>query len=415
MRVNSFPILVLLVSHLLICTNGSSQENWKLFATTNSGIGSDQIEDIVIDNKGAIWVAGFTKLSRYNGLVWTVYDIPGHANDLELRLNGNLLIATTKGLYEFDTENYTLSSHLNIGIPGNHLECVAENSKEQIWVGYTVGTQKIAFYDGLNWSVEFPNTASIGTTVYSMDCFGDEMWAGLGSSLLHHNGNSWEIFDNGNSQLSGGLVAEVKCDKNGKVWIGTLRGTISQNFGRLITYDQTDWIVIDELDCNALLDGVCAIEPNDSSYWFTSYWNGFVNSNLGTYTFFDETNTIIPNDYAISIATDNSNNVFMGTTAGLVVYNSDTINIDAYKYENVFQFYPNPVRHQLFVTFSLNEAQEIGLSFYGSNGSIAKQVKYDCESGRNQIELDVSNLSRGTYLLRFAYDDISSTRKIIIM
>jgi hypothetical protein len=407
-------IIVFLLGHFFIYTCGSAQENWQLFTTSNSGIGTNQVEDIIIDYRGAVWVAGFSRLSCYNGLFWTDYDIPGAVRDLELRMNGNILIGSSDGLYEFNTENRTLSSHLNAGMPSGSVSSVAENYKGQIWVGYSSGTQKIAFYDGLNWSVEMSNVSTIGSEVFSIDCFGDDTWAGFGSSLVHHNGDGWEIHNQYNSPLSGGLLLEVRCDKNGKVWIGSLNGIYTQNLGRLITYDQTEWIVFDELDCDAISHGVSSIVPGDSSFWFTSYWNGFVNSNDGACTFFNETNSIIPNHYAISMATDNSNNVFMGTNGGLVIYNSDSIQIDAYKYESEFQLRPNPAREIVFLSFSIKDSQEVNVSIYSLYGEIVKQAKYNCESGRIQIEMDVSYLSKGTYLIRMEYAGRISTKRVII-
>ncbi|MBN4071320.1 T9SS type A sorting domain-containing protein [Crocinitomix catalasitica] len=415
MNTFSIRIIVFLLWLSFTCTTGSCQENWQLFTTANSGIGNDHIEDIIIDEQGFVWVAGYSKLSRYNGLTWKVFNIPAFVHDLELRKNGNLLIATSSGLYEFDTKNLTFSGHLNEDIPGTHIECVSENQKGQVWVGFTVGSEKIAFYDGLNWSAEIPSSPFIGYTVYSIDCFENHTWAGMGASLLHHNGTSWEIYNKSNSPLPGGLVLEVKCDKIGKVWIGTSRGKVTDNYGRLITYDQSGWTVINELDCNAILDGVCSIAPNDSSYWFASYWNGFVHYDMDDYNFYDETNTIIPTDYAISIATDSFENVYLGTTKGLVIYNSDSIQIDAYKYEDLFQCYPNPVSNQLFITFGLQEFQDVSIKFYGANGRIVEHLNYRVDSGRNQIEIDVSNMSRGTYFVHFTYGSKSFTRKIIIM
>jgi hypothetical protein len=114
------------------------------------------------------------------------------------------------------------------------------------------------------------------------------------------------------------------------------------------------------------------------------------------------------------MATDNSNNVFMGTNGGLVIYNSDSIQIDAYKYESEFQLHPNPAREKVFLSFRIKDSQEVNVSIYSLYGEIVKQAKYNCESGRIQIEMDVSYLSKGTYLIRVEYAGRISTKRVII-
>lgn len=390
-----------------------SQEEWKLFNTSNSGIAEDFVEDVIIDDKGVVWIAGHYNLSRYDGKEWSSYYIAISINDLELMNNGDILIATNFGLFVFNTNTFEVTDFNNTNLPFEDIECVAIDQNDNIWIGHSIGNHRIAFYDGTNWTEHTPNIYSNAASVYSIDCFENHVWAGIGSDLFHFDGQSWERFDELNSPIPDQtLVYDVKCDINGKVWMGTSRGRLSDNSGRLLSFDLSNWTSLDSNDCIGIWNGVSSIAFLDSNYWFASYWNGFVYYDHSNFKIYDHTSSIFPSKYNTVVAADQNRNVYMGNFGGLIVYNEDGINIDGHKYEKMF-CYPVPTRNEANLLFYIQNSGIVDISIYNMNGLCVAQYSKYFKKGRNTFNVDLSGISSGAYIARFIKDDNSGSCKII--
>ncbi len=63
---------------------------------------------------------------------------------------------------------------------------------------------------------------------------------------------------------------------------------------------------------------------------------------------------------------------------------------------NKFILYPNPANNQLIVEFKMNGEKE--LQIMDMKGSLIKSLTLNAEQSR--LEMDVSNLMEGTYLIK---------------
>ncbi|RLD25350.1 MAG: hypothetical protein DRI54_05025, partial [Bacteroidetes bacterium] len=77
--------------------------------------------------------------------------------------------------------------------------------------------------------------------------------------------------------------------------------------------------------------------------------------------------------------------------------------------------FPNPVKDHLTLEINLEESREIGFRILNLNGQVMlaeSAQKYN--TGSQVINIDMSSLTTGTYLMQLEVDGQSVTRKIIV-
>ena len=115
----------------------------------NDGISHKEINDIVQDHEGYLWVATAYGLNRYDGLNFTNYDYDhadstslagSRVSDLLIDTHGNLWAATDGGLAryrpEFDNfDRWRAIKGEEHSLPSNDLTSLAEDGQGRIWIG----------------------------------------------------------------------------------------------------------------------------------------------------------------------------------------------------------------------------------------------------------------------------------------
>ena len=76
--------------------------------------------------------------------------------------------------------------------------------------------------------------------------------------------------------------------------------------------------------------------------------------------------------------------------------------------------YPNPTNSKLNVTFNAKNASEIKISFTDISGRVIMQNNYSVNQGNNNINLDLSGVSQGIYLLNITENNTGLRYKIIV-
>ena len=113
--------------------------------------------------------------------------------------------------------------------------------------------------------------------------------------------------------------------------------------------------------------------------------------------------------------------VIYAATYGRGVYSSnffvgiDEPNIDTPPTNAQLAIYPNPVRNELSFTLKGDYASEVFIEIYDFSGRKSKENHLKIQPGSNTFTMDVSNLKRGTYILRCISDTSISTGKFIIV
>ncbi len=79
-----------------------------------------------------------------------------------------------------------------------------------------------------------------------------------------------------------------------------------------------------------------------------------------------------------------------------------------------FSVYPNPVKNNLTVNFYCENNSKAIFTLTDLLGKKVKDFTFNTFAGINEVNLNISNLIDGIYLINFNNNDIKSTQKIII-
>ena len=96
------------------------------------------------------------------------------------------------------------------------------------------------------------------------------------------------------------------------------------------------------------------------------------------------------------------------------------------KETQLWQNYPNPFNPETWIPYQLNQESEVGLSIYGSDGQLVRQIDLGLKAAGNYQTSDRSiywdgrntngeQVSSGIYFYRLQAGDYSQTRKMVIL
>lgn len=153
-------LYTLLVFFFYFSTTALTQNpQWVIHDTTNSGLPSQWIYCLTIDESNTKWIGSHTYLgfgghqgdglTKYDNTQWSIYDtlnsgLPSNSvNDIVLDSEGNKWIATllwwepgeNGGLAKFDGLNWTVYDTSNSEIPTNDISCIAIDDFDNKWIG----------------------------------------------------------------------------------------------------------------------------------------------------------------------------------------------------------------------------------------------------------------------------------------
>lgn len=78
-----------------------------------------------------------------------------------------------------------------------------------------------------------------------------------------------------------------------------------------------------------------------------------------------------------------------------------------------FVIHPNPVHEMVFVTISVSEIMPVQLRLYDVKGSIVKQLQTNLLKGNNELQLNMTGLTKGVYVLDANWGNNSKTSKVV--
>ncbi len=245
-----------------------------------------------------------------------------------------LLVSTnTNDLIRLNIESGDSQYLINAGHPIN---CLLPRTDSEYWIGTLDG---LIVYDHHNGSVSFINdsarNALSNTNVISMlqDNEGN-VWMGTyygGLNLWHNRKNSFgQIFYTGyEGTFYGKLVHALTPDQNGDLWIGTEDG----NLNKLIFKDRRSVWYSNKKGFPTNLN-IHGLLQEEDKLWIASY-------NKGLYIYYPDSEKIekhpgLPSDQCVCILKTRENNILIGTTNGLFLYERTT---------DSFEFIEGPGHH----------------------------------------------------------------------
>jgi signal transduction histidine kinase/ligand-binding sensor domain-containing protein/DNA-binding response OmpR family regulator len=206
-----------------------------------NGLPNEQINDILEDNFGFIWLATFDGLYKFDGFNFKGYHhIPGDhtslpssmVNKLMLDSKGDIWVVTEKELsvYHRASDNFEQILLEGPGSRGNAVQAVFEDKNRIIWVGMARGLYRLN-QDKSPMQVANPDglTKEISVRSLMQDPKG-RIWV-CGNRGLHQLDTNDNCLKTGFPLLEGGdpfdehqYIYNAKEDRNGKLWLATAIG-----------------------------------------------------------------------------------------------------------------------------------------------------------------------------------------------
>lgn len=193
------------------------------FTTTNSGLPSNSINDIVIDTSNNKWFGTVNGIAFYNDTTWTVYNssnsglTSSYAFMLELNRSDNTIWALLPmGVAHFENGTWITYNSSNSLIPPNtSFQCFKMDSHENLWIGSNAGLFKVD--TSFNWT--HYDTLNSGLTDLSIKSLAfdkfNKLWIGSSGDLCSFNGNFWATFS---FPFTPSMVTDIVVDEFNNKW-----------------------------------------------------------------------------------------------------------------------------------------------------------------------------------------------------
>lgn len=406
--------------------------NWSAINTSNSGMISNLVSSMAIDNQGNVWLGQDDILTKFDGINWSYLGCPGgevssiiiDSQGLPWIISGNRLV------------KYNGNDLITIYEAAVTLQSITQGNQNTTWLGgrdyYSPGL--LVKWDGTN-AIVYDS----GPTTYpgdDVDCLAIDnqgvLWFANrnndyeGMGLTSFNGAVWTTYTNANSQLPDNNINCILIGSDGVKWIGTDSGLLMINGNTWITFNNQN----SGLPCNQVL---ALAKDNLNNIWIISAHEGMWNegsrlSRLTDNTWFQYT-TGLP-AYAIftSICIDNYGNKWLGSnndgSIGLLMYNEGGVDVlDEHATPSVSTYslscYPNPFDRQVAIEFNLDKLLEMNVEVFNLKGQLVRNIyQGTLHKGFHKLIWDGKDsqgrtTGQGIYLIKLSSLKGSEVRKVI--
>jgi len=321
--------------------NGS----WTHYNTQNSGLPSDNVEDVLMDGQGRLWVATWSGLAQFNGTSWTVFtsqntpNFPSSTSIKRLALDnqGRLWVLAWDGLARYDGNNW-----LGYALPaGFYVSCMGIAPNGHVWLAGS-GSAFLVRFDGTSWQTFNSQNTLLPITQASslvVDAQGrlwffgrDEDSPYLGQrrkGLIRYDGISWTIFrDTYNGLPFDFYIDHLLIDSQSRIWLSLRYPDYGRNYDyyhALVSFDRSTWRVYDNWNSglpNALIRGL--VMDRQGRLWIATEGAGLVRFDGTSWVSIRASSTTFPNDTLTAIHLDPQNRLWVGSIKGLSRFDGST-------------------------------------------------------------------------------------------
>jgi streptogramin lyase len=255
---------------------------WVDYQVFNSGIHSNILTAIAIDQDGVKWMGSLDK-----------------------------------GFISYNDIEFTNYNEINSPLPDNKINCISVDNMNKIWIGTNFG---IAVFDGTNWTIYNRDNSGLSSEIINSIKFDDtgNVWIGTTSGLVKFDGVNWQIFNDPDARV---WAMDCEFDNSGVIWIGTKREGIVTLENEILTF-------IPDSIFNYPTEKISSVAKDEfGNIWFShmpnsakrsgvSFWDG----NMFNITFLG---SALNNVNHIHI--DNTNNKWISTWEGFVWFDEQNI------------------------------------------------------------------------------------------
>ncbi|NIT57188.1 MAG: histidine kinase, partial [Aliifodinibius sp.] len=277
------------------------------FITTSNGLPFHNVDSILEDRDGIIWLGGSGGVAKFLGRPFTTYKKADGLGSNNVRpilrdKQGFLWVGTFDGLSRFNGKkwyNFTTKDGLN----HNHIWCLFEDSRGILWIGNLKG---LNYFDGKRFHDE-PEISRFGRVVSIIEDTSGALWYAIQDvGILKHTEVGYELVQVRHQTFSN---ARLLVDKQGNVWA-------SGDYG-LSRWNGKSWKTF------TTKDGLADNEPyflclDQQGYvWFGYHSSRGVTCYDGTAFRTYTTKDGLYNDAVYSLGVDQRNNLWIGTARGV--------------------------------------------------------------------------------------------------
>jgi ligand-binding sensor domain-containing protein len=260
---------------------------------------------------------GILPLFSQSNSNWINYSFSKRVSGIDIHDN-YVWISTQGGLVRYDktTGEKTYFNTANISLPENNLLSLYCNSNGDIWVGckyYGIGK-----YDGEKCTTYNMSNSGLPSDQYNTQIKTDKdgnVWIISFCWMAKFDGVNWKTWKTGRDSSSWPLITGFDIDNNGVVWLSSTDG-----FGKI---ENDEYTIISAIGQGLIGSGGCVKVDNNQNVWFVNGSKGLCKYDGSTFTSYNTSNSCLPTNSIASIAFDSQNNMWLGTSTGLVKFNNN--------------------------------------------------------------------------------------------
>lgn len=319
--------------------------------TTDNGLSSNQVSDILQDKNGFLWISTQDGINRNDGYNFKHFKhIPGNLNSLSDYAashiyedsNGNFWIATREGLNVFNPDSETFT-HYNpqkdstVLLGSEKIVCTTEDKYGNIWIGTRKGLNlfnpKSKSFTLFQNNPSDKNSLSFNYITSLLFDSKSNLWIGTqhGLNKFNYKTNSFEVILNipqNPKSIGGNRITALFEDSNGNFWVGTSNG-----LNKLTSFSEDKYQFTsfkhDPLNQNSISNNNVSEITEDfrGNLWIGTIGGGINIFNPETNKFIgykniEESNTSLIDNNISTICIDKFENVWIGTFGnGINKYN----------------------------------------------------------------------------------------------
>ncbi|MBU2514300.1 PAS domain S-box protein [bacterium] len=193
--------------------------------TSDNGLPSDSLMELVQDSKGFIWIGSYEGLIRFDGVEFKVYSKYTHpdfsstsARILYSDSKGNLWIGTNgDGVARFNDETFTMFTTAR-GLPNNSIRKILQDNSGSIWIGTTGGLARME--EGKQRFEVFNQFKNSLIELIYQDSKG-RIWLGPGEGGIFKLEGDRFVSPPEFKEMSGKVLLSMLEDNEGNLWLGT--------------------------------------------------------------------------------------------------------------------------------------------------------------------------------------------------
>ncbi|MCI7586081.1 MAG: T9SS type A sorting domain-containing protein [Bacteroidales bacterium] len=290
-----------------------------------------QIDEIVSDNKGDVWLKPFNtgdtcliEITPTDTIAYRYDQYPFNDNYIcQMRFDhtNRLWLATTHGLIFRDNGQWHVYSTTNSNLPTNYIYSIDFDSQNNVWCG-TFGAGLTCF-NGTGFTT-YTTKQGLESDFVATVCVdkNDVVWFncrssqypeiyGLGLSSFHNG--QFKTYTANNSQLASNTIWDIETDAKNNLWLAT-----GDDKG-VTQFDGTHWNIYNTDNSGLALNEAThiALDEYNRRIWFTCYTGGGV-----TYANLQYDNSAVTTLNASKELTIRNNHVLLDLPANVSVFDT---------------------------------------------------------------------------------------------